>query len=113
MKLKQMNFQKKNKKLKFKKKKKELMESKAKLTAGVEKEKKELIIKFENSLKNTKQINAEIIKDLFPDDLELYKRIKKLTDKINEKNELIKAQSFHNTFMSCNDDKDKEKNKNN
>ena len=97
----------------FKKKKKELMESKAKLTAGVEKEKKELIIKFENSLKNKKQIDAEIIKDLFPDDLELYKRIKKLTDKINEKNELIKAQSFHNTFMSCNDDKDKEKDKKN
>ena len=62
------------------------MESKAKLTAGVEKEKKQLIIKFENSLKNKKQIDAEIIKDLFPDDLELYKRIKKLTDKINENN---------------------------
>ena len=70
-------------------------------------------MKFLKKSKNKKQIDAEIIKDLFPDDLELYKRIKKLTDKINEKNELIKAQSFHNTFMSCNDDKDKEKDKKN
>ena len=93
----------------FKKKKKELMDNKAKLATDMEKEKKQLISKFENSIKNKAQIDPEIVKELFPDDVELYQRIKKMTDKINENSELIKVQSSHNT-LGNNEDKFKDKN---
>ena len=66
----------------FKKKKRELIESKAKLANDMEKEKQELIVKFENALKKKKQIDAEIVKELFPEDEELYNRIKNMTDKM-------------------------------
>ena len=66
----------------FKKRKREMIENKAKLTNDMEKEKQELIMKFENAFKKKKQIDAEIIKELFPEDEELYNRIKNKTDKM-------------------------------
>ena len=52
----------------------------------MEKEKQELITKFENALKKKKEIDAEIVKELFPEDEELYNRIKNLTNKVKENN---------------------------
>ena len=52
----------------------------------MEKEKQELIIKFENALKKKKEIDAEIVKELFPEDEELYNRIKNMTNKIKDNN---------------------------
>ena len=68
----------------FKKKKRELIESKAKLASDMEKEKQELIFKFENALKKKKQIDAEIVKELFPEDEELYNRVKNMTNKVKD-----------------------------
>ena len=48
----------------------------------MEKEKQELIVKFENAFKKKKQIDAEIVKELFPEDEELYNKIKSMTDKM-------------------------------
>ena len=52
----------------------------------MEKEKQELIAKFENALKKKKQIDAEIVKELFPEDEELYNRIKNMTNKVKDNN---------------------------
>ena len=68
----------------FKRKKMELIENKAKLTGDMEKEKQILIKKFENTFKKKNQIDAQVVKELFPEDEELYKRIKKMTDKMNK-----------------------------
>ena len=70
----------------FKKKKRELIENKEKLTGDMEKEKQELIVKFENAFKKKNTIDAEIIKELFPEDQKLYEKIKFLTEKM-KKNE--------------------------
>jgi len=68
----------------FKKKKMELIQNKAKLTGEMEKEKQNLIMKFENSFKKKSTIDAQIVKELFPEDEELYNRIKKMTDKMHK-----------------------------
>ena len=95
----------------FKKKKRELIDNKAKLTGSMEKEKQELIYKFENAFKNKKQIDAEIVKELFPEDEELYNRIKKLTDKINSNNEIIQGKNSGNNTARDENKKEEEKEK--
>ena len=103
-------FEKEQKIENFKKKKKELIENKAKLTNSMEKEKQELIYKFENAFKKKAQIDAEIVKELFPEDEELYGRIKKLTDKLNENNKIIYGENIYITNMT-EDKKEGEKDK--
>ena len=77
-------FEKEQKLEDFKKKKRELIENKARLTSGMEKEKQLLITKFENTFKKKNKVDVRIVKELFPEDEELYKRIKKMTDKMNK-----------------------------
>ena len=77
-------FEKEQKLEDFKKKKRELIENKARLTNGMEREKQLLINKFENTFKKKNQLDAQIVKELFPEDEELYKRIKNMTDKMNK-----------------------------
>ena len=77
-------FEKEQKLEDFKKKKRELIENKARLTSGMEKEKQLLISKFENTFKKKNKVDVRIVKELFPEDEELYKRIKKMTDKMNK-----------------------------
>ena len=93
----------------FKKKKKELIDNKAKLTGSMEKEKQELIHRFESAFKRKAQIDAEIVKELFPEDEELYNRIKKLTDKMNESNKTIYEQSNRNSVINEEEKKETEK----
>ena len=77
------NYGKKKKKIEdFKRKKRELILNKAKLASDMEREKQNLINKFENTFKKKKQIDAEIVKELFPEDIELYNRVKDMTDKM-------------------------------
>ena len=71
----------------FKKKKRELMENKEKLAGDMEKEKQELIVKFENAFKKKNQIDPEMIKELFPEDQKLYEKVKSMTEKL-KKNEM-------------------------
>ena len=88
----------------FKKKKMELIENKAKLTGDMEKEKQNLINKFENTFKKKSQIDAQIVKELFPEDEELYNRIKKMTDKMYKT-----GVSFNRSKINDNANKSKEK----
>ena len=50
------------------------------------------------------------MKELFPEDEELYGRIKKLTDKLNENNKIINGENTYITHMT-EDKKDVEKDK--
>ena len=76
-----------------------MIENKAKLANDMEKEKQELIFKFENAFKKKKQIDAEIVKELFPEDEELYNKIKNMTDKMYK---TTKNLSLNNTTNSNN-----------
>ena len=82
----------------------ELIENKAKLTGDMEKEKQNLINKFENTFKKKSQIDAQIVKELFPEDEELYNRIKKMTDKMYKT-----GVSFNKSKINDNANKSKEK----
>lgn len=93
----------------FKRKKMELIENKAKLTDDMEKEKQNLISRFENTFKKKTLIDAQIVKELFPEDEELYKRIKKMTDKMNKT-----GNNFNKSRMNdLNKSKEKVEEKNN
>ena len=79
----------------------ELIENKAKLTGDMEKEKQNLIVKFENTFKKkNSQIDAEIIKELFPEDEELYNRVKKMTDKMYKTGISFKKSNINDTNRS-------------
>ena len=70
----------------------------------MEKEKQNLINKFENTFKKKSQIDAQIVKELFPEDEELYNRIKKMTDKMYKT-----GVSFNRSKINDNANKSKEK----
>ena len=78
---------------KYKLKKQKLREDKNKLTNSIEREKQELINRFEIILQKNKQIDAEVVKKLFPGDKKLYGKIKHLTDQT-----LSKYNSEHNSL---------------
>ena len=93
-------FEKEQKLEDFKKKKRELIENKARLSSGMEKEKQLLINKFENTFKKNSKLDANIVKELFPEDEELYKRIKKMTDKMNKTGINFKRINFSGNVKS-------------
>ena len=70
---------------KYKIKKQELIDNKAKLADSIEKEKQQLIQKFENIMQKNKQIDAEVVKKLFPEDEKLYLKIKNLQEDMYKK----------------------------
>ena len=85
----------------FKKKKRELIQNKAKLANDMEREKQNLINKFENAFKKKKHIDAEIVKELFPEDIELYNRIKNMTDKMFRTTNILSLnKTSHSAFNS-------------
>ena len=96
----------------FKKKKMELIENKAKLTGDMEKEKQNLIVKFENTFKKkNSQIDPEIVKELFPEDEELYNRVKQMTDKMYKTGTTFKKSNFNDTNRSRSRSRSKSKSK--
>ena len=52
---------------------------------SIEKEKQQLIFRFENVLQLNKQIDAEVVKKLFPEDEKLYQKVKNLQDEMYKK----------------------------
>ena len=55
-----------------------------------QKQKEEVVKKFDNLMKQNKEIEPETIKQLFPDDEELYNKIKELKDKIKQDEQNVK-----------------------
>ena len=70
---------------KFKIRKQTLMEKNMLLSDSIEKQKVKLIDEFDNALKKSKEINADLVKKLFPEDKKFYEKIKSMTEEVNKK----------------------------
>ena len=51
---------------------------KEEMSIKLDKEKQEIINKFEDLMKQNKEIQPDTIKEMFPDDEDLYEKVKKL-----------------------------------
>ena len=69
----------------FKKQKQKVLDSKAKISEQINKEKTDLINKFEKEMSKKKQIRPSLVKKLFPNDEKLYYKVKVMTDNIYKK----------------------------
>lgn len=79
-KLKQMEIEEKEKKLEeIKLKQRQILKTKNDLTSEIEKQKQDIIKKFQSFMRQKKDINCEIVKELFPEDPDLYAKIKQIT----------------------------------
>ena len=99
-----MNQKKKKKKLKeFKIQKEKLAQQRIETSAGIEKKKEAILKKFDNLMKQNKEIDPQTIKEVFPDDEELYKKVQELKKKQKEEEEKIKKkleeQINNNTYI--------------
>ena len=68
----------------FKKQCERINQQKAQAAMKFQRQKEEVVKKFDNLMKQNKEIEPETIKQLFPDDEELYNKIKELKDKIKQ-----------------------------
>ena len=69
----------------YKIRKQTLMEKNMLLSDTIEKQKVKLIDEFDNALKKSKEINADLVKKLFPEDKKFYEKIKSMTEEVNKK----------------------------
>ena len=74
----------------FKKKCERINQQKAQAAIKFQRQKEEVVKKFDNLMKQNKEIEPETIKQLFPDDEELYNKIKELKDKIKQDDQNVK-----------------------
>ena len=74
----------------FKKKCERINQQKAQAAMKFQRQKEEVVKKFDNLMKQNKEIEPETIKQLFPDDEELYNKIKELKDKIKQDDQNVK-----------------------
>ena len=70
---------------KYKIRKQTLLEKNLILSDSIEKQKVKLIDEFDNALKKSKEINADLVKKLFPEDKKFYDKIKHMTDEVYKK----------------------------
>ena len=104
-KLKMDELEEKEKKLKeFKIQKEKLAQQRIETSAGIEKKKEAILKKFDNLMKQNKEIDPQTIKEVFPDDEELYKKVQELKKKQKEEEEKIKKkleeQINNNTYIT-------------
>ena len=67
----------------FKEQKLYFLNQKKKMADNIAKQKSEVLLRFDKMMKNNGTISPEIIKELFPDDQELYERIVGIYNKYN------------------------------
>ena len=90
-KLKMEELEEKEKKLQeFKIQKEKLAQQRMETSVGIEKKKEAIMKKFDNLMKQNKEIDPQTIKEVFPDDEELYKKVQELKKKQKEEEEKIK-----------------------
>ena len=75
----------------YQKQKSKMEEKRQEISEKIQKEKQNVINKFDKLMKQNKEIEPQIIKELFPDDEELYIKIKSMIDQkkkiLNEENQ--------------------------
>ena len=74
----------------FKKQCERINQQKAQAAMKFQRQKEEVVKKFDNLMKQNKEIEPETVKQLFPDDEELYNKIKELKDKIKQDDQNVK-----------------------
>ena len=76
----------------FKSQKEKLTQQRIETSIGIQKKKEEILTKFENLMKQNKEIDPKTIKEVFPDDEELYNKVVEMKRKQKEEEEKIKKQ---------------------
>ena len=64
----------------YKRQREKLAERKANMAIEIQKQKEEVIRKFDRLIKQKKEVDCELIKELFPEDEELYNKIKAMQE---------------------------------
>lgn len=83
----------KEKKMKeFKNQREKLTQQRIETSIGIQKKKDEILRKFDNLMKQNKEIDPQTIKEVFPDDEELYNKVIEMKKKQKEEEEKIKKQ---------------------
>ena len=82
-------------------------QQKAQAAADGQRKREEMIAKFDKIIKQNKEIEAETVKELFPDDEELYQKIKEMKEK--QKQEENKNNDKKSTKKDIQDDDNQEK----
>ena len=83
----------KEKKIKeFKIQQEKLAQQRIETSIGIEKKKEAIMRKFDNLMKQNKEIDPQTIKEVFPDDKELYQKVQEMKKKQKEEEEKIKKQ---------------------
>ena len=92
-KLRMDELEEKNKKIReFKSQRDKLTQQRIETSVGIQKKKEEIIRKFDKLLKQNKEIDPQTIKEVFPDDEELYNKVVEMKKKQKEEEEKIKKQ---------------------
>ena len=74
----------------FKKQCEKINQQKAQAAIKFQRQKEEIVKKFDNLMKQNKEIEPETIKELFPEDQELYNKIKEMKAKQKQEEEMMK-----------------------
>ena len=74
----------------FKKQCEKINQQKTQAAIKFQRQKEDIVKKFDNLMKQNKEIEPETIKQLFPDDEELYNKIKELKDKVKQDDQNVK-----------------------
>ena len=74
----------------FKKQCEKINQQKAQAAIKFQRQKEEIVKKFDNLMKQNKEIEPETIKELFPEDQELYNKIKEMKEKQKQEEEKMK-----------------------
>ena len=89
----------------FKKQCEKINQQKAQAAIKFQRQKEEIVKKFDNLMKLNKEIEPETIKELFPDDEELYNKIKEKKEKLKQEQEKVKSRA--STAKKANDENEK------
>ena len=81
---------------KYKIRKQNLLEKNVILSDSIERQKIQLIDDLNNALKN-KELNSELVKELFPEDKKFYEKIKNMTNEIYKKYNNEKLSDINNS----------------
>ena len=74
----------------FKKQCERINQQKTQAAIALQRQKEEVVKKFDQIVKKNKEIEAETIKELFPDDNDLYQKIKQMKEKQRKDEENLK-----------------------
>ena len=84
----------------YKIRKQTLLEKNVLLSDSIERQKFKLIDDFDNALKN-KELNSELVKELFPEDKNFYEKIKNMTNEVYKKyNDNNNSQQAKEIFLT-------------